>query len=168
MESVKSLEITPEILNLIAEIDEFKGAWRALGNLSPDTLLRLQKVAAIESIASSTRIEGSKLSGREVEQLLLNLKVQKFSTRDEQEVAGYADLMNTIFQFLRIRGCLKSMELKNSAKSCFAAWPNSSGSPMERTGQAAKNSILFGFDVFVLTFETAPTRSKVIEALYNF
>ncbi len=98
MQSVNSLEITPEILNLIAEIDEFKGAWRALGNLAPHTLLRLQKVATIESIASSTRIEGSKLSDREVEQLLLNLKVQKFSTRDEQEVAGYADLMNTIFQ----------------------------------------------------------------------
>jgi Fic family protein len=98
MQPVQSLEITPEILNLIAEIDEFKGAWRALGNLAPDTLLRLQKVATIESIASSTRIEGSKLSDREVEQLLLNLQVQKFSTRDEQEVAGYAELMNTIFQ----------------------------------------------------------------------
>ncbi|MBX2929665.1 MAG: Fic family protein [Saprospiraceae bacterium] len=98
MQAISSLEITPEILNLIAEIDEFKGAWRALGNLAPDTLLRLQKVATIESIASSTRIEGSKLSDREVEQLLLNMKVQKFGTRDEQEVAGYAGLMNTIFQ----------------------------------------------------------------------
>ncbi len=98
MQSVQSLEITPEILNLIAEIDEFKGAWRALGNLAPEALLRLQKVATIESIASSTRIEGSKLSDRQVEQLLLNLKVQKFDTRDEQEVAGYAELMNTIFQ----------------------------------------------------------------------
>jgi Fic family protein len=97
MQSVKSLQITPEILNLIAEIDEFKGAWRALGNLAPETLLRLQKVATIESIASSTRIEGSKLSDRQVEQLLQNLHVQKFSTRDEQEVAGYAELMNTIF-----------------------------------------------------------------------
>lgn len=98
MQSIKSLEISPEILNLIAEIDEFKGAWRALGNLAPDVLLRLQKVATIESIASSTRIEGSKLSDRQVEQLLSNLNIQKFSTRDEQEVAGYAELMNTIFQ----------------------------------------------------------------------
>lgn len=97
MQSVRSLEITPEILNLIAEIDEFKGAWRALGNLAPDVLLRLQKVATIESIASSTRIEGSKLSDREVELLLSNLQVQQFSNRDEQEVAGYAELMNTIF-----------------------------------------------------------------------
>ena len=98
MESVKSLKITPEILLLIAEIDEFKGAWRALGNLAPDILLQLQKVATIESIASSTRIEGSKLSDREVERLLSNLQMNKFETRDEQEVAGYAELMTTIFQ----------------------------------------------------------------------
>jgi Fic family protein len=98
MQSVNFLKITPEILNLIAEIDEFKGAWRALGNLAPDALLRLQKVATIESIASSTRIEGSKLSDKDVENLLSNLQIQQFSTRDEQEVAGYAELMNTIFQ----------------------------------------------------------------------
>jgi Fic family protein len=98
MKAVESLEISPKMLNLIAEIDEFKGAWRALGNLAPETLLRLQKVATIESIASSTRIEGSKLSDRQVEQLLQNLSVQRFSTRDEQEVAGYAELMATIFQ----------------------------------------------------------------------
>ena len=97
MKSVQSLQITPEMLMLIAEIDEFKGAWRALGNLATDILLQLQKVATIESIASSTRIEGSKLSDRDVEKLLLNLKVQKFNTRDEQEVAGYAELMTTIF-----------------------------------------------------------------------
>jgi len=30
----ESLRITPEILGLIAEIDEFKGAWRALGTLA--------------------------------------------------------------------------------------------------------------------------------------
>ena len=97
MKSVQSLQITPEMLMLIAEIDEFKGAWRALGNLATDILLQLQKVATIESIASSTRIEGSKLSDRDVEKLLLNLKIQKFNTRDEQEVAGYAELMTTIF-----------------------------------------------------------------------
>jgi Fic family protein len=93
----KTLEITPEILLLIAEIDEFKGAWRALGNLAPDKLLQLQKVATIESIGSSTRIEGSKLTDRQVERLLLGLQVQTFDTRDEQEVAGYAELMSTIF-----------------------------------------------------------------------
>jgi len=92
-----SLTITPQILSLIAEIDEFKGAWRALGTLAPDRLSALRRVATIESIGSSTRIEGSKLSDSDVERLLSNIEVRHFATRDEQEVAGYADVMETIF-----------------------------------------------------------------------
>ncbi len=93
----ESLQITPEVLRLIARIDEFKGAWRALGTLAPDRLSALRRVATIESIGSSTRIEGSKLSDREVEKLLSNLEIKSFETRDEQEVAGYAELMDLVF-----------------------------------------------------------------------
>ena len=92
-----TIQITPEILNLIAGIDEFKGTWRALGTLAPDRLSALRRVATIESIGSSTRIEGSKLSDREVARLLTNLQIRSFATRDEQEVAGYAELMDLIF-----------------------------------------------------------------------
>lgn len=92
-----TLRISPEILGLIARIDEFKGAWRALGTLAPERLSALRRVATIESIGSSTRIEGSKLSDREVERLLSNLAIQSFATRDEQEVAGYAEVMNLVF-----------------------------------------------------------------------
>jgi len=92
-----TLLITPEILSLIARIDEFKGAWRALGTLAPERLSALLRVATIESIGSSTRIEGSKLTDREVERLLSNLAIQSFDTRDEQEVAGYAELMDLVF-----------------------------------------------------------------------
>jgi Fic family protein len=92
-----TIKITPEILVLIAELDEFKGAWRALGTLAPERLSALRRVATIESIGSSTRIEGSKLSDREVERLLANLDIKSFATRDEQEVAGYAEAMETIF-----------------------------------------------------------------------
>lgn len=98
MINISTLNITPEILSLIAEIDEFKGAWRALGQLAPEQLSSLKKVATIESIGSSTRIEGSKLSDQEVEALLSNLEIQKFTTRDEQEVAGYSAVMNLVFQ----------------------------------------------------------------------
>jgi Fic family protein len=91
-----TVEITPEILGLIARIDEFKGAWRALGALAPDRLSALRRVATIESVGSSTRIEGSKLSDREVERLLSNLQIKTFSTRDEQEVAGYAEVMERV------------------------------------------------------------------------
>jgi Fic family protein len=92
-----TLQITPEILSLIAQIDEFKGAWRALGTLAPERLSALRRVATIESIGSSTRIEGSKLTDREVERLLSNLAINAFDTRDEQEVAGYAELMDMVF-----------------------------------------------------------------------
>ena len=92
-----TLQITPEALSLIARIEEFKGAWRALGTLAPDRLSVLRRVATIESIGSSTRIEGSKLSDREVERLLSNLQIKSFATRDEQDVAGYAELMDLVF-----------------------------------------------------------------------
>jgi Fic family protein len=93
-----TLKITPVILNLIAELDEFKGAWQALGTLAPERLSALRRVATIESIGSSTRIEGSKLSDREVERLLSNLEIKSFATRDEQEVVGYAETMELIFR----------------------------------------------------------------------
>ncbi len=92
-----TLAITPNILSLIAELDEFKGAWRALGTLAPERLSALRRVATIESIGSSTRIEGSKLSDRDVARLLGNIEIKKFDTRDEQEVAGYADVMSTVY-----------------------------------------------------------------------
>ena len=98
MFSLATLQITPEVLNLIAGIDEFKGTWRALGTLAPERLRALRHVATIESIGSSTRIEGSKLSDREVDRLLSNLEIGSFASRDEQEVAGYAEVMETVFR----------------------------------------------------------------------
>ena len=95
--NIDSLKITPDILSLIAEVDEFKGAWRALGTLAPERLSALRRVATIESIGSSTRIEGSKLSDQEVVRLLNNIEIKKFDSRDEQEVAGYAEVMETVF-----------------------------------------------------------------------
>ncbi|AXX98375.1 Fic family protein [Profundibacter amoris] len=101
MINTDTLEITPEILSLIAGIDEFKGAWRALGTLAPERLSALRRVATIESIGSSTRIEGSRLSDRDVQRLLANLEIRLFETRDEQEVAGYAEVMETVFESWR-------------------------------------------------------------------
>jgi len=97
MLNTNTIEITQEILRLISEIDEFKGAWRALGTLAPERLSALRRVATIESIGSSTRIEGSKLSDQEVERLLSRLEVKSFESRDEQEIAGYAEVMEIIF-----------------------------------------------------------------------
>ena len=93
----ESIEITPGILKLIAEIDEFKGAWTAIGRISPERLTALRRIATVESVGSSTRIEGATLSDREVEALLAGFDVRSFASRDEQEVAGYAEVMEMVF-----------------------------------------------------------------------
>jgi Fic family protein len=88
----------PDLVKLIAEIDEFKGRWDALGKLAPDRLSELRKVATVESVGSSTRIEGAKLTDAQVETLLSNIEMRAFKTRDEQEVAGYAEAMDLVFE----------------------------------------------------------------------
>lgn len=97
MINTNTLTIDSTILDLIAKIDEFKGAWQSFGTLAPDRLFSLRRVATIESIGSSTRIEGSRLSNKEVEVLLACLEIKRFETRDEQEVAGYAQVMELVF-----------------------------------------------------------------------
>lgn len=100
------LILGPDLVKLIAEIDEFKGRWEALKSFSPDRLNTLRKVATIESVGSSTRIEGAKLTDAEVEDLLSQaLSIKSFKTRDEQEVAGYAEAMDLVlgaYEDLRI------------------------------------------------------------------
>ena len=90
--------------NKVDETDEvhqmnlpLPATFNALGALAPDRLIALRRVATIESVGSSTRIEGSKLSDRDVERLLSNLQIKSFATRDEQEVAGYAAVMALVF-----------------------------------------------------------------------
>ena len=90
-------KVHSDILNLIAEIEEFKGRWETLRNIVPDRLPMLRKVATIASIGSSTRIEGARLSDSDVDELLSNIGHHSFKNRDEEVVAGYADAMNVVF-----------------------------------------------------------------------
>ena len=92
-----AITINSQSLNLIAELDEFKGRWEMLGRLAPDKLQFLRRVATIESVGSSTRIEGARLSDHEIDLLLRNLDIQSFRSRDEEEVAGYAEAMDMVF-----------------------------------------------------------------------
>ena len=94
--NLRDLKITPDLFRLVSEVDEFKGGWKFLGTLSPERLRSLKHVAKIESIGSSTRIEGSTLSDGDVEQLMAGLETQSFSSRYEQEVAGYAQAMDLV------------------------------------------------------------------------
>src|SRR5205085_9978557 len=78
-----------------------KGAWRALGTLAPDRLATLRHITTVESVGASTRIEGARLTDREVDVLLSNLDIGSFRTRDEQEVAGYAQATSLVFDSWR-------------------------------------------------------------------
>lgn len=93
----KRIDITSGILNKIAEIDRIKGQWKGGLRISPQILGRLKTSVIITSSGASTRIEGSKLSDAEVARLLRGLKTRLPKNRDEQEVAGYADLLGRIF-----------------------------------------------------------------------
>ena len=92
------IKLSNQMLSIISEIDEFKGSWKLLGKMAPEKLRALKKVATIESVGSSNRIEGNKLSDKQVEQLLSRIIKQSFANRDEEEVAGYAKLADTIFE----------------------------------------------------------------------
>jgi Fic family protein len=93
--------MTPRTVKLIAEIDEFKGFWKGMQSLPPETLSTLRVFATIESIGSSTRIEGARLSDPEVSALLEGLDMRSFRSRDEQEVAGYAKAIQLIYDSYR-------------------------------------------------------------------
>lgn len=99
MIKTKHIVITTDMLKKIAEIDQFVGSWSAdEQKLSPAELMSMKRVATIESVGSSNRIEGNKLSDTEVEELFSHISKKSFASRDEEEVAGYSDLINTIFE----------------------------------------------------------------------
>jgi Fic family protein len=93
--------IPTEAWSKIAKIDELKGRWVGGANFSPQVLGRLKRSVLITSSGASTRIEGAKLSDEEVENLMRNIKVKKFVDRDSQEVKGYYELLENVFNSWR-------------------------------------------------------------------
>ena len=87
-----------KILNLVAQIDLYKGKWNIIEKQENLYLKELRKIATIESIGSSTRIEGGTLTDKEIEELLKNVKITKLKNRDEQEVIGYYDTLEIIYE----------------------------------------------------------------------
>ena len=91
------IKLTQEILAKISKIDQFKGLWQGSLRLSPQILGRLKAWVIITSTGASTRIEGAKMTDGEIARFLRGLKAKAPKSRDEQEVAGYADLIGRIF-----------------------------------------------------------------------
>ena len=92
---IKNIE--PHIVSLLSYIDEAKGHFKASFNIGPQTVIMLKKSTLITSSGSSTRIEGSKLTDREVEKIMQGLSTSKFSDRDYQEVQGYLETLQNVF-----------------------------------------------------------------------
>ncbi len=89
--------INQRILQLIGYIDNFKGKWDIAEKQENRYLKELRKIATIESIGSSTRIEGATLTDEEVQELLKEIKITKLKSRDEQEVIGYYEVLELIY-----------------------------------------------------------------------
>ncbi|MEI7498493.1 MAG: Fic family protein [Candidatus Falkowbacteria bacterium] len=87
-----------KIQGLIAEIERYRGMWTAGVKLSPQILNVLKRSTVISSTGSSTRIEGVVLTDEQIEQMFKGLKPKKFLTRDQQEVAGYKELLENVFE----------------------------------------------------------------------
>ena len=91
------LNIPASLWSKIAKIDELKGQWIAGVRLNPQVLGRLKKSVLITSTGASTRIEGARLSDEDIEKLMRGIKIQKFVDRDKQEVKGYYELLQNVF-----------------------------------------------------------------------
>jgi len=105
--------IPAEIWSKITQIDEQKGQWIAGARLSPQVLGRLRRSVLITSTGASTRIEGSRLSDEDVEKLMRGIDIQKFADRDKQEVRGYFELLENVFD------SWKSLKFSESAIKHF-------------------------------------------------
>ncbi len=98
----------PHIVAILAEIDGIRGEFKSGMRMTPQAIISLKKSVLITSTGASTRIEGSKLSDDEVEKILSNLSVTKFSDRDSQEVQGYLETLQNVFE------CCKTLPLRES------------------------------------------------------
>jgi len=90
------LELNWNLLKTISQIDRFDASWSSIEKREGSNLKQLKSIATIQSVGSSTRIEGSKMSDMEVEKLLNDMDISKLENRDAQEVAGYSTVLNTI------------------------------------------------------------------------
>jgi Fic family protein len=93
---IKSPE--PHIVALLAEIDGIRGEFKSGLRMTPQAVTTLRKSVIITSAGASTRIEGAKLNDREVEKIMQGLTVSKFADRDSQEVQGYLETLQNVFE----------------------------------------------------------------------
>jgi Fic family protein len=93
-----TLQIDWTLINLISEIDRFDANWTAIERKEGQSLKELKSIATVRSVGASNRIEGNKMSDEEVDVLLQKIDISKLSDRDSQEVVGYFEVLDMIFE----------------------------------------------------------------------
>jgi len=91
-----NIELSWNLLNKLSQIDRFDASWSTLEKVEKHNLNSLKSIATIQSVGSSTRIEGSKMNDDQVKVLLDKIEISNFEDRDSQEVAGYYNVLNII------------------------------------------------------------------------
>ncbi len=91
-------QTTERIYNAIAEIDAVKNSWRMANRLMPQMIERLMQSVLVTSTGASNRIEGNRLTDEQVQTLYRNMRIRRLASRDEQEVAGYLEVLQSVFE----------------------------------------------------------------------
>ena len=97
-ERIHTFAFRPELMRIINRINQliFDASWTIIEKREGQTLKQLKSIATLRSVGASTRIEGSKMTDDEVENLINNLSISKLEERDQQEVAGYFEALELI------------------------------------------------------------------------
>ncbi len=96
--------LTPEIVTMLSQIHEFKGEQNLFIEAQSDTLTQLVEIAKIQSTEASNKIEGIFTSDERLKKLVTNKTTPR--SRNEQEIAGYRDVLSTIhdsYEFIPVR-----------------------------------------------------------------
>ena len=88
--------LVPDIVALLTQIHEFKGEQNLFVEANSDTLTQLVEVAKIQSTEASNKIEGIYTSDERLKKIVLDKTTPR--TRNEQEIAGYRDVLATIHE----------------------------------------------------------------------
>ena len=88
--------LVPDIVALLTQIHEFKGEQNLFIEANSDTLTQLVEVAKIQSTEASNKIEGIYTSDERLKKIVLDKTTPR--TRNEQEIAGYRDVLATIHE----------------------------------------------------------------------
>ena len=90
------LDLGMKLMTELSKIDRFDASWATIEKREGASLKQLKSIATVRSVGASTRIEGSKMTDDEVAVLIEKLSITKLEERDEQEVIGYFEALDTI------------------------------------------------------------------------